>query len=325
MAGRLSCVDGVRFRVDGREGTCYAWQPMNRFGAVWAVLACGILAGGEPATSGKVALSVSDRTAAVRPDRLPDAVHYDSVMWLCAHNAMSNSEDGWKFPNQQGKMETLLDAGVHALMWDVWMQDGKIVLRHGPEWAALLGSRPLQDALAELKAWLEEHPQAVVTLIFESYVEAVQLAAAFDRAGLSGMCYEWQEGKPWPALGDMRRSGKRLVVMTDRPGDGAPAWLLPVWKHCVETPWQASTAAELKNTFNRGDRKNDLLIVNHFVTPLTASRSISEQVNALNVLKAREAAVRREMGRTPNFWVLDFVELGDGLRFATEMNRMLAR
>lgn len=296
---------------------------MNMFGAAWAVIACGILAGGEPVSVGKEALAVPEPSASESPDRLPDSVRYDGVMWLCAHNAMSNSEDGWRFPNQQGKMETLLDAGVHALMWDVWMQDGKIVLRHGPEWAALLGSRPLQDALAELKAWMEGHPQAVVTLIFESYVEAEQVAGEFDRAGLSGMCFERQKGKPWPMLGEMRRGGKRLVVMTDRPGDGAPAWLLPVWKHCVETPWQASTAAELKNTFNRGDRKNDLLIVNHFVTPLTASRSVSEQINALDVLKAREAAVRREMGRNPNFWVLDFVELGDGLRFAAEVNRLL--
>lgn len=294
------------------------------FAMAWAVCACGLLVGGASGSpSAKVAASPEEESA-WSPERLPDNVRYDAVLWLCAHNAMSNSEEGWHFPNQQGKMESLLDAGVHALMWDVWMQDGKVVLRHGPEWAAVLGNRLLQDALGDLKTWLEARPQAVVTLIFESYVDAEQLAVEFERTGLSSMCYVREEGKSWPTLGEMRRSGKRLVVMTDRPGI-APAWLMPVWKQCVETPWQASAPAELKNTFNRGDKKNDLLIVNHFVTPLTASRGASEQVNALNVLKAREEAVRREMGRNPNFWVLDFAELGDGLRFAAEVNQASVR
>lgn len=295
---------------------------MNVFGLAWAVCACGLLAGGGYGSPTARVSASPEEEAVWSPELLPDTVRYDAVMWLCAHNAMSNSEDGWLFPNQQGKMESLLNAGVHALMWDVWMQEGKVVLRHGPEWAAVLGSRPLQDALGDLKTWMAARPQAVVTLIFESYVDAERLAGEFDRAGLSSMCYERQAGKPWPALGEMRSSGKRLVVMTDRPGT-VPAWLMPVWKYCVETPWQASTAAELKNAFNRGDKKNGLLIVNHFVTPLTASRSASEQVNALDVLLAREEAVRREMDRKPNFWVLDFVELGDGLRFAAEVNQSL--
>lgn len=253
------------------------------------------------------------------PLELPDAVPYDGVSWICAHNAMSNSRDGWWCPNQNWNIPEQLKAGIHAQMWDVWKKDGELVLRHGNGRLFFPGTITLQDALDHVRVYLEGNPRAVVTLILESYVDNGEVRKAFEKAGMGKYCAPPPENQEWPTLGEMRKTGRRLVVMTDRP-DGEGNWPMPVWKYGVETPWKTAAADRMDNTLNRGDSANGLLIANHFVSTPVPLLQNAEKTNALEALRRRAEALRLAYGRRVNFWVLDFVDRGDALQFAREQN-----
>ena len=77
------------------------------------------------------------------------------------------------------------------------------------------GSTPLLTMLAELRGWMAANPDEVVTLFIEDHVDAGLIAADIEAAGLQPLVYEPVPGEPWPTLGDMIRSGKRLVVMLE--------------------------------------------------------------------------------------------------------------
>lgn len=253
------------------------------------------------------------------PLELPDDVPYDGVTWLCAHNAMSNSRDGWWCPNQNWNIPEQLEAGVHAQMWDVWKVDGELKLRHGNGKLFFPGSISLKDALGHVRIYLEGHPRAVVTLILESYVDNKEVRRAFEKAGIAKYCAPAPVQQKWPTLGEMRKTGRRLVVMTDRP-DGEENWPMPVWKYCVEIPWKAAAADRMANTLNRGLSDNGLLIVNHFVSTLVPMIQNAEKTNALKVLIGRSEVLRRLYARCVNFWVLDFVDTGDAMEFIRKQN-----
>lgn len=255
------------------------------------------------------------------PLELSDAVPYDGVSWICAHNAMSNSRDGWWFPNQNWSISEQLKAGIHAQMWDVWKKGGELALRHGNGKLFFPGSISLQDALGHVRVYLEGHPRAVVTLILESYVDNGEVRQAFEKAGMAKYCAFPPKKQEWPTLGEMRKNGRRLVVMTDRP-DGEENWPMPVWKYCVETPWKVHDADRMVNTLNRGDPANGLLIANHFVsTPVPMIRN-ARKTNVLEALRRRSESLRLAHGRRVNFWVLDFVDAGEAGQFAREQNAL---
>ena len=109
-----------------------------------------------------------------------DSIRYDQATWLCTHNAFNASEEGFRFSNQTHGIGRQLNDGVSALMLDVWDDDGEIVLRHGEMFGNALGTQPLEQQLKEIAKFLDSHPQAIITLIFESYVPARAVEIAFE-------------------------------------------------------------------------------------------------------------------------------------------------
>src|SRR5689334_1769530 len=97
------------------------------------------------------------------------ARRYDQVSYPTTHNAMSNAEDGWRYPNQNFGLARQLADGVRALMLDAHVADnGRPVLCHA---ICALGQTPLADGLAIVRRFLDDHRGEVVTIIFESYIE----------------------------------------------------------------------------------------------------------------------------------------------------------
>lgn len=248
------------------------------------------------------------------PSSLPDNLRYDKILWICAHNAMNNTEDGWLLPNQTSSIPRLLKNGIHAQMWDVWMNGEQVVLRHGPPETAPFGSRPLSDALNDVIRYLKEDKRAVVTILFEAYVTADELKRVFDITDANEYCYTHKKGTPWPTLGALRKSGKRMIVFTDKPNPLIP-WLMPIGEHCVGTPWNIASPSQFSSRFNRGKPGNALFVVNHFITNPIALASEAEKVNALPFLEKRIHTVEKEAKRKPQFLALDFVDSGDAYLF----------
>lgn len=252
------------------------------------------------------------------------APRYDQITWLCTHNSMSSSEAGWKLANQTHTIEKQLSSGVRALMLDIHVQDRKLVLRHGPPAARVFGFQPLPDALQTIRTFLVRNPDAIVTLILESYAPSKDVAAAISNANLATYCHTQNTEKPWPTLDTLRKSGKRLVVFSDRveKGTTAPDWYMYVWQHCWETDWQAVSTDDLLNAKQRrGKQSNKLFILNHFITNTFPSRKASKDANSLPFLSRRIAKARKDFGKKPNFLVLDFYEQGDASSIVKRLNQ----
>jgi hypothetical protein len=67
-----------------------------------------------------------------------------------------------------------------------------------------------------------------VQLVIEDYVTPEDLAAEFDRAGLSGLVYLGDGRAPWPALRTLIDTRQRVVVMTESGRAGVP-WNPPAF------------------------------------------------------------------------------------------------
>lgn len=251
------------------------------------------------------------------------SLRYDQTTWLCTHNSMSSEDAGWKMANQTHTITKQLDSGVRALMLDIHRQDGKLVLRHGPPIARMLGFQPLSEGLVEIETFLSKNPNAIVTLILESYAPAKDVAKAITSAKLHTYCHTQDPAKPWPTLAQMRSSGKRLVILSDRveKGTTAPKWYMHVWQHCWETNWQAKTKTDLLNAKpRRGKRSNRLFILNHFITETFPSKQLSEKANTDPFLTKRIDKALKDFGKKPNFLVLDFYHLGDAKKTVKALN-----
>lgn len=242
---------------------------------------------------------------------------FDEVASLVTHNAFSTAEDRFAGPNQRYGMRRQLEDGVRGLMLDLHTRrDGQTYLCHG---ACELGRMRLMDGLVQIRGYLDDDPGAVVTLILESYAEPEAVVAAFDEAGLSSLAVVQQPDEPWPTLRSMIDAGTRLVVLTDDERGGAP-WLLPVWRHMVDTPYAAREPAELSCEWGRGDPENALVLFNHFLTRTLGSPELAGMVNFDPFFSERVTSCAETLGRAPNFVGVDFYELGDGLAVVRALN-----
>ncbi len=256
---------------------------------------------------------------------------YDQVRYVTTHNAMSSSMDGWRGPNQNLDVPAQLQAGVRGLMLDLYRAgslnqfDQVQVPDADPDASFLchavcaLGKQPLAEGLAEIRAFLDDNPGAVITLIIESYLSHELTAEAFDEAALTPYTYVHASGA-WPTLGQMIDSGTRLVVLQDRAVDPDYPWLMNVWSHAFETHYSAAAPEDFSCAVNRGNVANDLFIFNHFLTGLFGAPELAEQVNYNPFLLDRINECEAFHGVPGNFVTVDFVDIGDAMAAVKTLN-----
>jgi len=209
-------------------------------------------------------------------------------------------------------------------MLDIWDWEGEVILCHGcDEWYGYLGGhKPLVDGLVEIKQFLDDNPEEIVTIIFESYVNEPEVAIAFLDAGLYDMAHAQTPGLPWPTLQEMIDNGKRLVVLTDR--DGTPStWYHPVWTFAWETHWSVEYIEDFTCDDNRGSTSNDLFILNHFLTRgATAKKTLANEANHNPFFVERALQCESESGKFPNFITVDYYDIGDAMSVVNTLNAM---
>ncbi|MDP3276767.1 MAG: hypothetical protein Q8Q09_16325 [Deltaproteobacteria bacterium] len=236
------------------------------------------------------------------------SLRFDQGIYPTTHNSFAIEDERFGAPNQRRSLRTQLDDGVRGLMLDVHYDRGRVYLCHGP---CSLGRRLFSDALCELTRFLDERPDAVLTLILESYVSANDVVRSFEESSLIERVYAHPVGSPWPTLESLVRRDKRVIVLTDREG-GAPDWYMPVWTHARETPYAARTPEELAPcTMNRGRAGNALLIFNHFLTNPLGSPELSAMVNHNPFLLDRARRCEQTFGQPLNFVTVDYYDVGD--------------
>lgn len=239
----------------------------------------------------------------------------DQVAFPGTHNAMSNADEGWTFPNQHHGLERQLQDGVRAFLMDTYLdEDGVPALCHG---TCSAGSRPLLDALEAFRAFLDENPGEVLIFILQDDLSVDETAAVLQQSGLQDFVYTW-DGGAWPTLGALAEAGTRLVVSAENEGP-PPDWYHHAWDLFWDTPYDFDSAEEFSCALNRGSADNPLFLVNHWIGPLPYDARAAE-VNVYEVLYARAAQCQEEGGQIPSVVAVDFYDEGDLFEVVAALN-----
>jgi len=284
------------------------------------------------------------------------ASKYDEVCWLCAHNAFANYQDGWLFAQQSFNVTTQLQQGVRALMLDIDDENGDIYLLHAG-WTTSMVLRPgfsdfrrLVETLTEVNVFLDQNPNEIVTIFFESDVKDSNqfplIVQAFQNAGSSGSnllqkVFRYDQantgagGQTWnvaaqgaPTLQWMVSANRRCVVFSSlRGGDTnsvqstAPDGWAKVWHFVRENvygndslvapQWCDQRAESRDADVNQG---RTLTLLNHFPDWAVGSilpASISfSSINDADFLEQHVDQWVLKYPRLPNFIAVDYASTG---------------
>ena len=245
---------------------------------------------------------------------------YNEVAYLTTHNAFNSYQDGLLFPNQTYNIASQLNDGVRGLMIDVYNDlFGTPVVYHS---IIALGYIPLSDIFNDIKIFLDNNPNEVITIILECYVTANDIEDEINQSGLSN--YLYTHNTVWPTLQNMINNDNRLVIFSDiDDASSSQNWYHYVWEYAVETHYSVGNINDFTCDFNRGDPLNDLCIFNHFVTNATLGYGLyneSNDVNANPFFINRALNCQTQTNKFPNFVTVDYYELGDGLAVVDQLN-----
>lgn len=184
-----------------------------------------------------------------------------------------------------------------------------------------LGATELEPELEGLKAWMDEHPREVVTVFIQDAVSPADTAEVFERTGLADMAYVHQPGTPWPTLGEMISSGKRLLVLMENEGGGSKyPYLHQGFDVVQDTGYTYASVDEFDCAPNRGSADSDLLMVNHWLSSFTTLVTSAQAANTEEVLGERVRRCQDERGQIPNFVAVNWYDQGELLAVVDELN-----
>jgi len=243
---------------------------------------------------------------------------FDEVAVAMTHNAMSSEDAGFWPPNQDHGVDQQLADGVRGFMLDVHPYEGEAWLCHGE---CGLGRTRLAEGLAAYSAFFATHPDDVLVLMLESYVNPAWVEAAFEEAGLAQRAAVQAPDAPWPTLTELLDGGTPLVVFTQDEGGDAP-WLLAGYRDFVwDTPYAARTPEDLSCAPLRGDPSRPIFLLNHFLSAPIALTELAEQVNHEPFLSDRIHQCSAQAGQRVDWVAVDFYGIGDVLAAVERLNR----
>ncbi|MFB7226881.1 hypothetical protein ACFCY9_04085 [Streptomyces fimicarius] len=278
-------------------------------------------------------------------------LRYDEAAYLTSHNAMSTTADRFIGPLQDPDITTQLNTGVRALQLDTyrWESPQDIAERldspeFTPEQRRLIsgaidkvnppreglwlchgvcraGAIELVPALEDIGDWLRAHPTEIVTLIVQDDISPEDTEKAFRAAGLDDLLHTpaADPDAPWPTLGEMIDSGRRLVVFAEK-ADGPAPWYRNFYRYGMETPFAFRNPSEMTCAPHRGGTGKQLFLLNHFITNAGGSRLDAGRVNARDWVLERTRACEEQRGSPVTFIAVDYTTVGDALGAVNELN-----
>lgn len=242
--------------------------------------------------------------------------HFNDVSFPATHNAMSNADDGWKIPNQKHVLSRQLDDGIRAMLLDVHLYKGELMLCHS---LCQLGKRPLDDALHDLRDFLRTNRGDVLTLIIQDETTEASIVAALQAKGLDDWAYV-HDGGEWPTLREMIDSNKRLVVTAERSGGNDVAWFHNAWDVMFDNPYTYKDVEDFSCMLNRGLPMSPLFLMNHWLQKPNSTPELAAIANTFDVLFDHATACTSARGTTPNFVAVDHYNVGDLFEVVDALN-----
>ena len=270
------------------------------------------------------------------------SLRYDQTAFLATHNSMSSTAAKFIGPLQDPDITSQLDEGARTLLIDThsWERPDEVFAKvqsadFPPDLKAQLpdlinlvnppkpgpwlchavcraGAIPFVPTLKQLRIWLDAHPGEVVTLIIQDDITGKETERAFAEAGLDRLIYtpDADPAKPWPTLGEMVSSDKRLVVFAEQ-ADGPAPWYRNFYRYGMETPFAFASAPEMSCVPNRGGTGKRLFLLNHFITASGGSRLDAGEVNTKQFVLDRVHRCETERHSPVNFVAVDYASIGD--------------
>ncbi len=184
-----------------------------------------------------------------------------------------------------------------------------------------LGATDLLAQMQGLEQWMQANPREVVTLFIQDAVTPADTAAVLEQAGLTKFAYVHDAGAPWPTLGEMVDSGKRLLVLMENEGGGQRyPYLHQGFDLVADTGFTYESVEDFDCKPNRGPADPDLFLVNHWLSGFTSLVSGAQKANAAEVLGERVQQCRDERGQIPNFVAVNWYNQGQLLEVVDELN-----
>lgn len=223
---------------------------------------------------------------------------------------------------------------------------------------------PASEFFKQVKDWLNANNQAIITLHLESHlrledgyivkfpnpipkgsVPSDAINQLLTDAGLLNLVYrpaqdtigqrgsDRRDAWKWPTLGEMRKSGKRLVIFSDRRTDDDPNGetagripnrILNVGSY-RETTYGVvdSQNCEMRGEGrDRGKIRPLFLLNRYYSSSFFPSITNFRDVNSCSNLKSQIEKCSLSEGILPNFIALDYVDQGDALAVVQAINKI---
>lgn len=272
---------------------------------------------------------------------------YNNITHMGAHNSAFLRDDSTRNSlagNQFFNATVALSSGIRLLQAQVHNENGTLRLCH--TLCELLDAGTLEAWLAKIKAWLDAHPNEVVTLLLVNADDqpAASFGAAFEASGISAYGFI-PSGNGWPTLEEMIASGGRLVTfVASVDADARYPYLLPEFAHVFETPFNVTSlsgfACDLDRPSSAGSASAAvaaglLPLLNHFAyDSLTADIQVpnvgdidttnSPSTTDTGALGLHVQTCQAQWAVKPVFVLVDFFDRGPAIDTADRVNGIVA-
>ncbi|KAK7692886.1 hypothetical protein QCA50_004521 [Cerrena zonata] len=200
----------------------------------------------------------------------------------------------------------------------------------------------VQDYLTKVHTFLQANPNEVVTFIFTN-PEGVSLPnvwdPAFQASGIAQMAYVPPsipvKQSAWPTLGQLIDSGKRVIVFMDAGADTdrSVPYILPEFPMIWETPFSVTDSTfpcKVDRISGPLGTTDHMYMINHSLnkdilgTGIIVSDPLdAPTTNSVTSIMANAAGCEPlAAGRAPNFVLLDYINIGQGLQAVNQLNQL---
>ncbi|MBO0609338.1 PI-PLC domain-containing protein [Myceligenerans salitolerans] len=276
----------------------------------------------------------------------------DQVSFLTTHNSYANGVDGGfappfinLAPNQVRGIEQQLADGVRGFSFDIHQTpDGAILCHNSCFWVS--SPVALWVDLQRIVDFLNAHPDQVVTVFLEDYVDPEVLRSEIERVnGLPDVLYDpartgvRQNG--WHTMDELIAADDRLLIFTDhsRAADAAAGLTRDQFgvmyqrEWTVENYWSmgpgigGSDWACYSRWYGAGENIpltrtepgfRPLFVMNHFRDVPVEATARTDNANALN---RAERFCQPAARKKPNYLMVDRYDVGDPAAAVASLNR----
>jgi len=269
---------------------------------------------------------------------------YGNTTFLGSHDSFAVSPHWFALSRtQEVSLEDQMKMGVRMLQAQGRMHNGALHFCHTS--CILFDGGTVEAYLLKVKKFLEENPREVMTFVFtnpeEVSVEKVW-KPVFEKTGMDKLAYIPPQpvmGRDdWPTLREFIDSGRRVVVFLDKGADERKEpekeYILPQFKMMWEdphNPTDTSFPCNVDRTQGPLLPTDQLYLINHNLNVnilpigwglrLPARASSEATNNASSVVSHAYGCAGDVMEeRNPNFVMLDFVNVGGGMKAVETLN-----